>query len=182
MHALVVGGTGMLMPVVEQLIDDGYRVSVIASRPSSLQALGTYLQSKASELNALAVDYHDDEKLQEVLLEAIRRHGPITLTVAWIHSSAADAPLAIAELVTGDFFHVRSAGASQLDFQDPFDVISIKALADIDYHQITLGFVLENTAARWLTNQEIAQGVIAAIKEAKAYWTIGTTKPWQSRP
>ena len=182
MHALVVGGTGMLMPVVKQLIDDGYMVSVIASLSSSLQALSSYLSSQASNLNALAVDYHDEDRLQQVLLEAIRTHGPITSTVAWIHSSASAAPLVIAELVTGDFFHLRSASVSQPDFQDPFDVISIKALADIDYYQIILGFVLENSAARWLTNQEIAQGVIAAMKEAKANWTIGTTAPWQSRP
>lgn len=182
MHALVVGGTGMLMPVVKQLIDDGYTVSVIALRPSSLQALSTYLHAQGNGLNALAVDYHDDERLQENLLEAVRLHGPITLTVAWIHSSAIDAPLVIAELVTGKFFHVRSASASQPDFQDPFDVISIKALSDIEYYQIILGFVLENGAARWLTNQEIAQGVIAAMKEPCASGTIGITEPWQSRP
>ena len=50
------------------------------------------------------------------------------------------------------------------------------------YRQVLLGFVPEGDGARWLTNDEISAGVLAAIDEDTALFRIGVTRPWSLRP
>ena len=47
------------------------------------------------------------------------------------------------------------------------------------YRQIVLGFVLEGEGARWLTHDEISEGVLKAIDEDAGLSTIGVTRPWR---
>lgn len=54
--------------------------------------------------------------------------------------------------------------------------------AGCSYRQIQLGFVIEGAHSRWLTNKEISDGVIDAIKKANKIQTIGQIDPWEKRP
>ncbi|MGG0444303.1 short-chain dehydrogenase, partial [Bacillus mycoides] len=45
-----------------------------------------------------------------------------------------------------------------------------------------LGFILEDTYARWLTHEEIADGVIKGIESKCTEWIVGRVEPWESRP
>lgn len=192
MHALVVGGTGMLRPVVHYLIKTGWQVSVIAKTERSLNILRDeissecYLKSesktKLNRLYTFAVDYANTEQLQNVLKSMVTIHEPITLTIAWIHSSSPEAVLTVAQAVEGDFFQIRSAIVSQKSYQDPFDIASVQKMTHLNYYRIILGFQMDDYSTRWLTNKEIADGVIAALQSKQGSNIIGVVEPWGQRP
>ncbi|WP_244527775.1 hypothetical protein [Virgibacillus chiguensis] len=58
----------------------------------------------------------------------------------------------------------------------------VKLPASCVYYQIRLGFVIEEDQSRWLTNKEISDGVIKAIKNKNRITTIGQLEPWEKRP
>ncbi|CAH8705140.1 hypothetical protein M5W83_13510 [Paenibacillus thiaminolyticus] len=51
-----------------------------------------------------------------------------------------------------------------------------------EYHQLQLGFVIEQSRSRWLTRSEIAGGVIEAMMRKQAVYTVGTMHPPELRP
>ena len=50
------------------------------------------------------------------------------------------------------------------------------------FHQIILGFHVDEDGSRWLHNAEIAAGVLLAIDQPKDITIIGTVTPWFARP
>ncbi len=42
-------------------------------------------------ITCLPLEYHNDDDVKVAIKNTIERNGPITLVVAWIHSSAKDA-------------------------------------------------------------------------------------------
>lgn len=180
-HALVVGGTGMLSDVSLWLVNNNYYVSVIARNSSRMNKL----ISKASlkdKITPLLVDYTNKEELQKQVRNAIQKNGGIDIIVAWIHSVGENALTIIANEVSKsqdgwELFHILGSSS---------DLDSIKQKASVPenclYYQVQLGFVNVGTYSRWLTNQEISEGVIKAIIEKKKVMTIGQLEPWENRP
>ncbi len=52
----------------------------------------------------------------------------------------------------------------------------------IDYAAVVLGFVVEGGRSRWLSNDEISDGVFAAIESGAALSIVGTLEPWSAHP
>ncbi len=52
------------------------------------------------------------------------------------------------------------------------------------YREIILGFVYreENDRSRWLTHEEISEGVLNAIRLQQDRYIIGQIEPWVKRP
>jgi len=176
-HALVVGGTGMLSNVTLFLKKEGYFVSVIGRDPSKYERL-----SHSTNSTFLSVDYHETDQLRQKIQHTINQHGSLQLIVAWIHSSAPNALGIILEeaaKTSKEFrlFHVLGS-SSNLD--------KIKEAAAVPknclYRQVQLGFILEGNRSRWLSNHEIASGVIQSIQEDNPIKVIGVLEPWEKRP
>lgn len=150
-HVLVVGGTGMLTGLTEALAGRGHAVTVIARRHAALPAGAVQL----------ALDYRDDETLGAGLSRAARERGPIDLAVAWIHTNAPAAPATVAAAVApgGRLFQVFGTRVWPLD----------RAPAHVSYHQVLLGSV----GGRWLTNDEISSGVLAALDADQPLSVVG---------
>ncbi|MFF2175688.1 hypothetical protein ACFVT8_04360 [Lysinibacillus sp. NPDC058147] len=54
---------------------------------------------------------------------------------------------------------------------------------NITYRVVKLEFILEdNNSSRWLTNSEIAQGIIDAIEQEIPEKHVGVFEPWSLRP
>ncbi|MBK7159886.1 MAG: hypothetical protein IPH77_15465 [Ignavibacteria bacterium] len=53
---------------------------------------------------------------------------------------------------------------------------------NINYKKILLGFVIEDEKSRWLTNTEISNGVIDALKKDEDTFIVGKVEPWEKRP
>lgn len=61
-------------------------------------------------------------------------------------------------------------------------VQSINQMENYAYYQIQLGFVIEPTGSRWLTNTEIASGVMEGIMGDSNYHLVSTLTPWSQKP
>ncbi|WP_102029336.1 short-chain dehydrogenase [Salirhabdus sp. Marseille-P4669] len=179
-HALVIGGTGMLSDVTIWLNKKGYHVTVIGRRNETYQRLMSKVKFPKS-ITSLLVDYHDTDMLKELLLERIEKDGPIEVVVSWVHSSAPEVNptvLALLDSFTKDnyhFFHVKSS-TSSIHKQKP------KVPVSGHYYEIYLGFKIIGNHSRWLTHQEISQGVIDAIHHKRAQTIVGQLEPWEKRP
>lgn len=172
MHALVIGGTGMLQQATLHLAQRFDHVSLIARRP---ERVGPH-----DRIHPVALDYRNTQALTEAVRRAIAAHGPISLVVSWIHSTAPDALPAILRELSEPFrlVHVRGSAAA-----DPSRLPPAPGVPDhCRYQQVILGFVIEGSRSRWLTNQEISQGVIAAIGSGSEVHIVGTVRPLEMRP
>ena len=59
---------------------------------------------------------------------------------------------------------------------------AVASIAGIRYSQAILGFVVEGGRSRWLTDAEIAAGVLAAVDGDDDPHVVGTIRPWSMRP
>jgi len=179
-HALVVGGTGMLAPLVRSLAGSGWRVSVIARRASAFVR-------REPGLVGLDCNYNDAEAFASTIDRARDGEGPIMLAVGWFHTpgpSSVVAPRMGVPGAPGRFFHVLGSAAA--DPSDPAALARAAKTAEgaswCAYRQVVLGFVPGETGARWLTNAEISDGVLAAIDTDAPLSTVGVTRPWNAKP
>lgn len=186
-HALVVGGTGMLRGLTISLASQGYTVSVIARDIHRLRSLADSADRFAGRINPLPLDYRHGEQLRRDLAAAIEQYGPLVLAVCWIHSTAPGALQQIAEVIGVNsvpcrLFHVRGSAVA-----NPAEGVRrlpewLSGYPNIRYRQVILGFVVEHGASRWLTHQEISDGVLSAVGEDAPYFVVGTVEPWSLRP
>ncbi|ASN03983.1 Rossmann-fold NAD(P)-binding domain-containing protein [Virgibacillus necropolis] len=180
-YALVIGGTGMLAQVCHTLVDDYYYVSVIGRSTIRHQRLN-YSSPDSDKIHAIEVDYHDDGHLRYELHKAFQSFGIPDLVVSWIHGSAPHALNSLIDEITGihqtktwKLFHVQ--GSSRYFIKENTPVPE-----NCQYRRVFLGFILNSTNSRWLTHNEIATGVIHAIRTDQIETVVGTLEPWDKRP
>lgn len=184
-HALIIGGTGMLRPVTEELARRFDHVSVVARTRRDLEELE---RAHPGSVHALPVDYRDTVTLRGVLDESVLVYGPIALAVVWVHEEKApETALAIAEFVgtalsPGRYVHVRSSEAANPAEPRESSRVRFLEYPQVRYQEVILGFVRENGGSRWLTNREIAEGVLGAIAADTDRSVVGTVEPWENRP
>jgi len=185
-HVLVAGGTGMLKDVSLYFASHGLTVSVIGRNHRKFEEL---IMSKESSgfINPVRVDYSDYEQLRLKLNNAVNIYGPVETAVCWLHSTAPEAPHIIAEILNEantpiKYFHVLgSAYADPSVINEDFEQLFYR-FKNINYKKIILGFVIEDEKSRWLTNTEISNGVIDALKKDEDTFIVGKVEPWEKRP
>lgn len=185
-HVLIAGGTGMLKDVSLYFASHGMNVSVIARNPGKFEQL---VLSKGIHgfINPLCADYTDYELLKRKIVNSVNIYGPVETVVAWIHSVGPEAPLIIAEIVNSfnipvKYFHILGSvhsdpSAVNEDYKEIF-----YRLKNVTYRKIILGFVTDEGKSRWLTDTEISNGVIDALKIDNDVFTVGRTEPWEMKP
>jgi NAD(P)-dependent dehydrogenase (short-subunit alcohol dehydrogenase family) len=178
-EALVVGASGMLSDVVRWLSQEGYHVTVVGRDIGKLQRLQAS-SAHPDAFSLLDLDYHETEQLRQRIAKLLTERERIDLVVTWIHTTAPEAmPILIQELSRQEsewrLYHVNGSRAWKKPPQVP-------TIPNGTYNSIILGFVLEQDGARWLTNQEISQGVIRAIQSEEPLSIIGVVEPWEKRP
>lgn len=186
-HALVIGGTGMLSNAVIELLNSYDTVSVLARKKAGFEILKKEAGSSSKRLNFLETDYNNYIELTKSLISASLEHGEITLAVLWIHSA-----VKLARVITAKVINETSLGCDLYEVSgslDPDEENKVKSRGDefsefsnINYHSITLGFVLEPAGQRWLSDKEISDGVLFAIRNGLKSHQVGVTKPIEKRP
>lgn len=177
-HALVIGGSGMLREASLWLTHQGYSTSVIGRNRSKLDSLA----AEHSSIFPLSVDYTHLPDLKNIIRESITSHGVFDIIVAWIHNDQEKVLNVILQEIervsdkSWQLYHV-------LGSSDNVDEIKngVRLTSNCHYYQIQLGFKMENGHSRWLTNSEIATGVIESI-ENKTNVLVGQLEPWEMRP
>ncbi|PLR95056.1 short-chain dehydrogenase [Bacillus sp. T33-2] len=179
-HALVIGGTGMLTNVSLWLASKKYHISVVGRNPGKMDRMISRAIDQ-SLITPLLVDYRDDNQLSEKLRFAIQNNGQPDLVVAWIHSNAEYALHTVIQAISNQNFKLIHVLGSSANLKEMKTKINIPD--GCQYHQVQLGFnIEENGLSRWLTHEEIANGVIDSIKSDKQLNIVGTVDPWKKRP
>ncbi|GAA0501530.1 short-chain dehydrogenase [Salinibacillus aidingensis] len=181
-HALVIGGTGMLSEVTVWLNNKGYFVSVIGRRKERYHQLMEKVESPEN-ISSILVDYHKTDELRQALTEAIENHGAFDRVVAWVHSSAPDVIPTLLKLQEQyhrekgfELFHVKSSTSYFVEEETP-------ELPDgCTYSEIFLGFKQSSGHSRWLTHEEISEGIKDSIHHSRPQTIVGQIEPWEQRP
>jgi len=186
-HALVVGGTGMLRGVVTWLAGLGWTVSVVARGRERLLALRDEAERLDGAVRPIPVDYGNDGAFRTELDSAVRAAGPIELAVCWIHSTAPGAPGILAGTLGRQdapcrLFRLRGSAVRDPSVPDRHDALLGEVGPPLLYRRVILGFTSEGGDSRWLTDVEIASGVIEAVRSDAEHTVVGTTEPWSARP
>lgn len=189
-HILVVGGTGMLRNVCLHFCKSGNIVSVIARSHDKLNALYEEATSTEGTLNPLVLNYKNLQLLTENLQQSIDKFGPVEKAVCWIHSSVApNAAQIIAKTIEKNnngrlcSFYLLLSCSTADPSKEKIDISpQFTGFDNISLRTILLGFVIEKSKSRWLFDDEICKGVIAAIEEDKMSSVIGTVEPWDKHP
>ncbi|UED73282.1 short-chain dehydrogenase [Brevibacillus sp. DP1.3A] len=178
-EALVIGASGMLIEVSRWLARQGYQVTVLGRDPVKLRSVrdgSTHPES----FHMLPQDYHQTESLREAMAELVEKRGPMDVVVAWIHSTAPHALYVIVEELScpekhWQLLHVCGSGAWRNPPIEPTSEVCI-------YRRVVLGFTCTGEHSRWLTNDEIAVGVIDALQATERQIIVGQVEPWEKRP
>ena len=180
-HTLVIGGSGMLAKASLWLSERSDHVSVIGRNQVKLHRLAE--RSSRQNIVPIAVDYYDLDYFGKEISQSMDRHGPYDLVVAWIHSREKSVIDLVSEEIrkrtnrSWSLYHVLGSSSNLEEILRELDVSD-----GCDYHQVQLGFVIEQGRSRWLTNEEISNGVIHAIQTGARKHLVGTLEPWSSRP
>lgn len=183
-HTLIIGGTGMLAAARQLAVKSG-QLTMIARTDHSLQRFGQSIASLPGTPALIRADYNDHTKFFDLVDGLVEKRGSPDLVVAWVHGAGGALRLAeqlAAQSAPVDFYHLLGSAsanpANDLAMQRaPFD-----SLPKLRYHQILLGFMIENGRSRWLTHQEISSGTLDAIDQKLPRHIIGTVEPWAARP
>ncbi len=180
-HWLVIGGTGMLKDVSVWLINEGNHVTVIGRQQKKMQNLINEAKN-ASKLTPLLVDYTNYNNLKTALIKSRETHGSFDCIIAWIHGSDKKVWESLFQAVSKTknviLYHIKGS-SSYLNNDSTKSYIP----SNIIYREVKLGFIIEdNNTSRWLTNSEIAQGTIDAIKQEIPEKHVGVFEPWNLRP
>jgi len=176
-HSLVVGGSGMLAGLCRRLARDGWQVSIVGRDRSKL----TRATAGSPRVHPISVDYEQLGPFTAALRSAAAERGPIVLAVCWIRSSAPQSLRATADALTpsAQFFHVMGGQRSDA---------SVAAIAELErrdgleYRQVWLGVAIEHGRERWLTNDEISDGVYTAIATDSKRHLVGAPRHESTPP
>ncbi|MGH3438332.1 MAG: hypothetical protein ACRDRN_17930 [Sciscionella sp.] len=179
-RALVVGGSGMLSGCTATLVADGWHVVTPSRRYGPIPD-----RDQAGARRALWVpaDWNDPEAFTEGARDALG--GAADLLVVWVHSSYRRAVLrALATLLRSSAPVIEVHGSAAAD---PLTGCPEPKLPGHPTQQVVLGFVRSGGRVRWLTNAEIADGVLAAVRRALSgrppmLHQVGELRPWALHP
>lgn len=182
-HTLCIGGTGMLQAASIQLAAKTGQLTSVARTRASLNRLDEALDKSFVVHHQLQLDWSRPTEFLNELENHATRTQPPDLVAAWIHGSELplNFALRLAELDQPfRFFHIiGSASENPLRIaeriMDEFDPPRL-----IDYCQVILGAKRSGGKTRWLTDQEISNGVLEAIDQGNKRFIVGTLEPFES--
>ena len=171
----------MLAPVVTSIAEGGSTVSVFARNAED------FCRGK-SDYRAYDTDWTDEDVFLSSVTEALAI--PADLALAWCHTKWDGIPLKVAQamsavstsefelyLVLGSAFSNPEKSTLKKELRTRFEQIK-----NCKLRVIYLGFQIEKTGSRWLTNEEISAGVLAAMQRQLRETTIGVAQPWSAKP
>lgn len=171
----------MLAGVTRYLTSLADRVTLVARRPDKVSG---------ERIAPLAVDYNDLTALRAGLQAAVAEGGPVELAVVWLSDADPGVVEAILAAAPRRLLIVRGSRAAEPERDrgvlratlSGHRYLPLLAEPPCEYGEVILGWVADEGASRWLTHDEIAGGVIAAIEAGRAESVVGVVRPWSARP
>ena len=155
----------MLASCTRHLLEEGWHVHAIARDQAKLDALR---DGGVCSVSTYACDYRDFEQFERAIDHA---PGPVDAVLCWIHDSGRAALGVLLDRFSGvDVLRVVGSGGGT-----PPERIGNERLVE-------LGFIIEGGASRWLTHDEISDGVHDALVSGRTMSIVGTVEPGSMRP
>lgn len=175
-NVLVVGGTGMLDDVSRFLASSNNTVCVVARTERALQELVESVKEYAGTIIPVKVDFQNLQSLKDELVEVIDKYGPFTLALSWIQSGTEAIHRVIAEIINKispvcRYFNIRSGNNGEQK-SDPNSEL-FAGLDRILYREISVGVDSAGNGGKSLTNSEICNGIVDAIREDRSESYVG---------
>ncbi|WP_125933306.1 hypothetical protein [Kiloniella majae] len=181
-NTLQIGTTGMLSIAGEWLAAHSEKTTVVSRTP---QLFTEQLNNHGHRAQSISCNYNVPNQLQDLITNL--GTNKYDLILAWIHKGAVPLLEEISSNCSTD--RTRIIWVVGSDFHNPAKEGTNKrterpSLPDhVSLEIVVLGFQIECGRSRWLSHQEISQGVIGALKTLKKDESvIGHTKPWSSKP
>lgn len=177
----------MLSGLVTKMANHTETLSLLARDESKLYAIQKKLSAQ-THINPLSTDYYDIESLFIKIHESIVEHGPVDLVIGWVHSPAIQATPLIASVIANSspgpvrYFDVRGSAITLPHRPEDRRIKMVEPFDGIDYRRVILGFKKLNGKSVWLTNEEISDGVFAAIDADASEYIVGQVSPWENSP
>lgn len=185
-HVLVVGGTGILEKVSLFLASHDNVVSVLAKSPDDFAMLQREAKGLKGKINPISIDYDEVDGLAKHVKDSIEKYGPITLAVNWVQEHIMKAVEVIANILNTTspicrYFQVLPMNElSPSKERNNFDSF-FRNLERVLYRIIVLGFKKEAGRDRRLSNDEISDGIIKALRDDAKKAIIGAD-PYDELP
>lgn len=187
-RVLVIGGTGMLRPAVDELLDRGSTVLGVARRPgrgvggddrgSAAGARGDYF--------GVAGQWSEPAAFVDELESILGGDTAIEAAIAWVHTPYRQTVLEqLGRVLTTDATVLQIWGSAS---QDPREVMAEDPAAAVptgrswSMRHVYLGYQPGPGTARWLTEAEISSGVLDAWDSGREHTVVGRLDPWDRRP
>lgn len=185
-HVLAIGATGMLAGAVRVLAGSARTVTLVARGARRLAAAAREARAAGAEAIEVRADYTDLDGLLPRLRAEIETAGVVDRALLWIHGSAPRAPAALIALLEETSPGARAvlvlgsaAADPSADLPARLDLLGAR---QVELRAAVLGFVREGGASRWLADEEICAGVLAALAGEERIRIVGTVEPWSARP
>ncbi len=154
---LSIGGTGMLAAATDWLASQ-CETTLVASRHASRFAAGS------PAMLALDVDWSQPDFLA-VIETRLALMPPVTHALLWLHRLDDHLPALVEMLQGARIVLVLGSMDGQPKLPDASGVVTVR-----------LGSMADGRGRRWLTNDEISAGAIAALEDGAAR-VVGELKP-----
>jgi hypothetical protein len=127
----------------------------------------------------LTARWGDATEFARALAHAQRTHGPVDLTVAWIHSGHEDAWASLLDALPAGATLLEVVGSASLDpSRGDLSHRDAARAAGLTHIRAALGYALRGDGrARWLTHDEISRGVLDVLASGRD-GVVGRAAPW----
>lgn len=182
-HALVLGGSAMLRGTCLHLAANGWRVGIVSRDERRLALMEQEAAATDGTLHPLPLDYEDLDALVPALERHVEAHEAIRLLVSWVHGgaeAALEASVRIIERKPARQRTLLEVRTASVDGREPPPAASVELGPEWQRRSALIGFRLESDGhQRWLTDDEIAEGLSRAVAEdIDAPLTLGTVGQW----
>jgi len=181
---LIIGGTGMLKEASEYFIKKENQVTLVARNSQKLEAFKNKFPDK--KVSTIAIDYTNTENFIQQIKTHFEHTSICKKVVCWMHSSGNNALHELINLMNSystskiaiQFYHILGS-ASRSPKENQWGA---KQFSHLQYHIIILGFKRAGNYSRWLTHNEISEGVIQAVEYNSKQYIVGQIEPWHLSP
>ncbi len=174
----------MLQDVAGYFTAQGYYVTVLARNAGRLYALKKRFIKQPGKIIPIAQDYRDWKTSIQKINDVTEKICTVDIAVLWIHATGKIFSDKLKEFL---FTHNPEIIVYQLLGSASIHPISLtniewKKNHPDRYREIYLGYVQNGSSTRWLTDKEIAGGVIRAIENDVQDYIVGDLEPWNQKP
>lgn len=170
---LIIGGTGMLRKVVLELGRNSV-ILVTGRREERLKELA----GNNPNIFIFSGDYTDAIFIEN-LQEEIKNFSGIFDVIAWVHQEGNKVHQEIFKLFNDQksyrYYHVLSSKWGNPKIIHPAKV-EARSFNNLDYRQVILGYMNDRGKKRWLSDEEISDGVMEALRAETSVYYVGISE------